>query len=154
MRSVSTFAIAGTAALLSLGCGDSPAEPPRLDLAGTWSGSGSDSQGAEVFTWVLTQAGATVSGPVTSLASDPKDGSCASCHKNKLGVLTGTISNGILTIAMSFPTGGDVPTPICSVTMNASTTAVTSKQIFANYSGGDSCEGPFTNGAFTMVKRP
>lgn len=153
MRSVSMLAIAGTTALLNSGCGNSPSEPARLQLAGTWNGAGSDAQGAENFTWIISQDGDSLSGPVATTASDPNDGSCASCHKNKLGILSGTISSGTLKLVMSFPTGGDVPTPICSVTMNATTSEVTGQRIVANYSGGDSCEGPFLNGAFTMVKK-
>jgi hypothetical protein len=53
---------------------------------------------------------------------------------------------------MLFPAGGDVPTPICSVTINATAADITRNRIAATYSGADSCEGPFTNGAFTMSR--
>lgn len=152
MKSEFVLAVAAAITLLSSGCGSTSAPAP-LNLSGQWSGNGSDSQGAETFTWVLTQTGTTVSGPVTTAAADPRDGSCASCHKNKLGVLSGTLNSGVLTLTMSFPTGGDVPTPICSVTMNVTTGNVSNSQIVANYSGGDSCEGPFVDGAFTMLKK-
>lgn len=153
MRSAFGRALAITVALLSAGCDKSPAEPAGLDLSGTWSGNGSDSQGAETFTWVVAQTGPNISGAVRTLPADPTDGSCASCHKNKFGTILGTLANGNLAVTMTFPTGGDVPTPICSVTMNAVATVVTSRQIVANYSGGDSCEGPFVDGAFTIVKK-
>jgi hypothetical protein len=153
MKSEFALAVAAAISLLSSGCGSSTSAPAPLNLSGQWAGSGSDSQGAETFTWVVTQTGTMVSGAVVSLAADPKDGSCASCHKNKLGVLSGTLNSGVLALTMSFPTGGDVPTPICSVTMNVTTGNVSGSQIVANYSGGDSCEGPFVDGAFTMAKK-
>jgi hypothetical protein len=155
MKSEFVLAVAAVTTLFSSGCGSSTSAsaPAPLNISGQWSGTGSDSQGAETFTWAVTQTGTILSGAVTSLAADPNDGSCASCHKNKLGVLSGTLNSGVLALTMSFPTGGDVPTPICSVTMNVTTANVSGSQIVANYSGGDSCEGPFVDGAFTMVKK-
>jgi hypothetical protein len=54
---------------------------------------------------------------------------------------------------MLFPAGGSVPTPICSVTMDATASGVTSDSISAAYSGSDSCEGAFA-GTFRMTRQP
>jgi hypothetical protein len=83
---------------------------------------------------------------------DVADGTCASCHKIKGGTLSGTISGAGLTVTMVFPTGGDVPTPICGVTFEATAAGITKDRIVATYSGVDSCEGPITDGAFTMTR--
>jgi len=120
-------------------------------LSGSWSGTGSDSQGAEEMTWVITQRGDTVSGSVSTQSVNPTDGSCASCHKNKSGTFSGTIADSVLRLTMYFPTGGDVPTPICSVTMVASVAGFTANRIASTYSGADTCEGPFTDGEFEML---
>jgi hypothetical protein len=152
MRIVSAIALFAIG-LLAEGCGNSLAAPRPKDVSGSWAGNGSDNQGAETFNLVLTQTDSEVNGTVTTMAVDPSDGSCASCHKNKIGVVSGSISGAALKVTMSFPTGGDVPTPICSVTMDVPAAFVTTGQIVANYSGGDSCEGPFVNGAFTLVKK-
>ena len=152
MRLVSCVALLAFG-LVAEGCDNSPAAPRPPDISGSWTGAGSDNQGAETFTLVLTQTDSALNGTVATTAADPADGSCASCHKNKVGVVSGTISRGALTVTMTFPTGGNVPTPICSVTMNASAASVTPQKIVANYSGGDSCEGPFVNGAFTIMKQ-
>src|SRR5262245_42717641 len=62
-----------------------PAVPtPSFALDGTWTGSGVDSGGATVVTWILAQSGASVSGTMTTRAVDPADGSCNSCHRNKV----------------------------------------------------------------------
>jgi len=157
MRFTGAFLVGILPAILCSNCHASPAAPtstpstPGGALAGEWSGTGSDSQGAEEMTWVLTQRGDTVSGSVSTQSTNPTDGSCASCHKNKSGTLSGTIADSVLRLTMYFPTGGDVPTPICSVTMVASAEGFTVDRIAAPYSGGDTCEGPFTDGAFEML---
>jgi hypothetical protein len=138
------------AATLAADCTMLPVAPTSLQLSGTWDGTGADAQGAEVISWVLMQTGNTVRGTVSTRAVDPADGSCASCHKNKTGTFTGTIVGSSLTLTMFFPTGGDVPTPICSVTMIATADGVTGSKIASTYSGADTCEGPFTDGTFTM----
>jgi hypothetical protein len=162
-----TSAAVFTATTISCGgAGGTPAATPAaptapslsLNLAGAWTGTGVDSGGATVVTWTLVQSGASVSGTVATRAVDPTDGSCNSCHRNKLGTLSGTISGAALTLSMDFAAGvsGD-PTPICS-----SAFAGTSPDIAASaarvmtvaYSGADSCEGPLANGALTMTRTP
>src|SRR5436309_3047635 len=69
-----------------------PPPAPQIGFAGTWTGTGADSQGATTVAWSLTQTGSTVSGTVTTQAVNPDDGSCNSCHRNKRGSVSGTIS--------------------------------------------------------------
>ena len=152
--------ILGTcAAVLSSTCGMPPVapivfKPPSVTVSGTWTGTGSDSQGPELMTWDLRQTGNVVTGMVITRAVDTTDGTCASCHKNKSGMVSGTISGTDLTLRMFFPSGGDVPTPMCSVTINATVPDATDKNIATNYSGEDTCEGPFVGGAFSMDHQP
>src|SRR5438093_8057181 len=62
-----------------------PGPAARTDLTGTWSGTGSDSFSAERVTWVLAQSGSNVTGTAEFAPVDPRDGSCASCHKLRKG---------------------------------------------------------------------
>src|SRR5262245_7552523 len=117
MRSVANAAGGVLAGWLLTACGSTPptmvnpiAPPPptaAVNLSGTWSGTGSDSFGPELVTWVLTQSGTSVSGTAALNAVDPADGSCGSCHKVKRGTLTGTLSGTSLSVTMKFPAGGD-----------------------------------------------
>jgi len=131
-----------------------PPPPAALNLSGTWTGTGSDSQGAETLSWVLTQVGDALSGSAATRPANAADGSCASCHKVKDGTMSATLSGTTLTLRMFFPTGGSVPTPICSVIMEATASGITSDAISASYSGSDSCEGAFAGGTFRMTRRP
>jgi len=149
--------------LLTCGCGSSPvapdvpprlSAPPPLNLTGTWSGRGSDPQGDHLITLTLAQSGDALSGAVITRNVEPSGTTCASCHKVKDGTFSGTLSGTALTLKMMFPTGGDVPTPICSVTIDATASSVTSGKFEATYTGEDSCEGPFTNGSVTMDRQP
>ena len=141
-------------------CGSSPAAPQptpspsptpsgTISLAGTWSGTGSDPHGPETLTWTLTQVGSTVSGPV-QMAPRFQDGSCGSCHKDKKGTVTGTLSGAALKLTLTFPAGGDVVTPMCAISFDAEASSVTATRISATYRGTDSCEDPFTGGTFEM----
>ncbi len=161
MRALVTVIVA-LAASLALGCRASPVAPspaagpaviPSTDLSGTWNGSGADAQGPESLSMTIAQTGTSVSGTVVAKAVNPADGSCASCHKNKIGTFTGTLSGTSLRLNLSFPAGSDAaPTPMCSVTI-AVTSAVSSNDTIAgSYTGADSCEGPFT-GTLT-ISRP
>jgi hypothetical protein len=131
-----------------------PAVPVSpADLSGHWSGSANDSQGPTAVTWVLTQSGANVSGTVHTTALNPDDGSCSSCHRNKSGTVTGTLNGSSLTLTMFFAAGGDGdPTPACSATLSVSSTSVSATNVVSAYSGSDTCEGAFTNGAMTMKR--
>lgn len=131
-----------------------PPSPRALDLTGTWNGNLSDPQGAATVTWTLTQAGQTLTGATITRPIDPNDGTCASCHKNKAGTFSGSLSGTTLTLTMSFAGGaaGEL-TPICSVTMTGTTSSVTDDSITGAYSGSDTCEGPFADGRITLTRQ-
>jgi hypothetical protein len=149
----------------ALACGGMPASPTPtpaapaptpaapLGLAGAWNGTGTDPQGAERMSWMLTQTGAAVSGTADLAPLNAADGSCASCHKFKAGTITGTLSGTTLNMTLVFPSGGDgVPTPMCTITFDAAASGVDGNRIAATYIGDDSCEGRFTGGTFAMTR--
>jgi hypothetical protein len=123
-----------------------------VNLTGTWAGTGNDAQGAETFTWTVTQSGDRLSGSAVLNSANPTDGSCGSCHKQKIGTLTGTLSNGALTLTLDFPTGGNDITPLCGLTMHASTSDVSAGRIATSYTGTTTCEGPITDGTLTVTR--
>jgi hypothetical protein len=114
-----------------------------------------DSQGATHVTWSLTQTGDSIAGTVETQAVDPADGSCGSCHRNKSGTFTGTMSGTTLTLKMFFAAGADGdPTPACAATLTGSASSGSSAdQLLATYSGSDSCEGAFENGMLSMTRQ-
>ena len=123
-------------------------------LAGTWTGTGVDSMGTIILTWGLIQTGASISGSVKMQAVDTA-GSCNSCHRNKSGTFSGTVSGTAVTLSMSFPTGAaDDPTPACSATLTATASSVAGDALAAAYSGVDSCEPPALNGTVVMTRNP
>lgn len=131
-----------------------PAGNTSLTLAGTWNGTGSDPQGDEQLTLTVTQSGTTLSGVADMKAKNAADGSCASCHKFKSGTLSGSVNGAALTMKLIFPSGGDgVPTPMCSISFDASAAGVTSDRIAATYTGDDSCEGSISGGTFTITRQ-
>jgi hypothetical protein len=121
-------------------------------LNGTWTGTGSDSFSPELVTWVINQSGATLTGTAEIKAVDPADGSCGSCHKVKKGTLTGTQSGSTVTIAMTFPAGGEVPAPICDADLNATGT-IANRRITATYTGSDTCEGVYSDGVIELTRQ-
>ena len=138
------------------GCGSSPAvptaSPSAANLTGTWTGTGTDAQGPETFTWTVTQIGDRLTGSVALDPADPSDGSCGSCHKRKTGTLAGTMSAGALTLTLDFPAGGTDLTPLCGITMHATTADITAGRIAASYTGTTTCEGPITDGTLTVTR--
>jgi hypothetical protein len=133
-----------------------PAPDPGLQtsFSGSWSGSASDSQGETTVTWSLTQTGDTVAGTVSTQAVNPNDGSCNSCHRNKSGSVTGTVSGSTVSLTMFFAAGVDGdPTPACSATLTGRASASGDRRIAGEYTGADTCEGPFVNGAFAMTRQ-
>jgi hypothetical protein len=147
--------------LPTAGCGSSattpasPTVPPAsstTNLTGTWTGTGNDAQGAETFMWSLTQTGDRVSGSATLDSADRNDGSCGSCHKQKTGTVAGTLSGGALTLTLEFPAGGSDITPLCGITMHASTADIAAGRIAATYTGTTTCEGPITDGTLTVTR--
>jgi len=150
---------------LASASGGSLAAAMTVSLAGTWRGTGVDSNantganGATIVTWTLAQADASVSGTVTTQSVDPPNTTCTSCHRNKTGTLSGTIAGTTLTLTMSFAAGNpagnpaDV-TPICSATLAGTASGITQSSLTAAYSGADSCEGPLLDGTLTMARQP
>jgi hypothetical protein len=113
-----------------------------------------DSQGATHVTWSLTQSGNSIAGTVKTQAVDPADGSCGSCHRNKSGTFTGTMSGAGLTLTMFFAAGADGdPTPACTATLAGSASSGAADHLLATYSGSDSCEGAFENGTLSMTRQ-
>ena len=160
MRTSIATLVGGMAAILCSGsCMTSPAAPAPapnspLTIGGTWTGTLSDSQGGATVTWTITQSGSALSGTAVTRPLDPGDGTCASCHKNKTGTLSGTLSGTTMALTMTFPGGTtDEPTPICSVTLNATAPGVADDVIAATYVGSDSCEGPVENGRVNVGRR-
>jgi hypothetical protein len=161
MKPISLITLALAASLAS--CGGSPAAPtgqtaavtpPVAAFTGTWSGTGNDSQGLTSVTWTLTQTGDSVSGTVKTQAVDPSDGSCNSCHRNKSGTVSGTISGSSVSLRLFFAAGidGD-PTPICSQTLDSTVSSAGDGRLSGTYSGADTCEGPLTSGALALDRR-
>ena len=142
------FAAAFVIALVA--CGASPTAPAPLNLSGNWIGTGSDAQGDVTFKWTLTQAGGTVAGTAVMDSATPNDGSCGSCHKQKTGSVTGTISGTLLTLRLDFPKGGTDITPLCGLTLAATLSDVTAGRIAGNYTGTTTCEGTITDGKLTV----
>jgi len=159
MRTAWLIASITALTVLAISCAGSPAAPAPtssrpIGFAGTWNGTGVDSQGATTVTWALTQTGGSVSGTVATQAVDPNDGSCNSCHRNKSGAVSGTISGQKLILTMFFAAGvsGD-PTPACSATVTGTASSTGEGTLAGEYSGADTCEGPFTNGTLTMARQ-
>lgn len=146
------------AAAFAVACGSvSPTAPvnPSLTLAGKWSGSGSDPQGAEQLALTVTQSGDALAGTADMKPLNAADGSCASCHKVKSGTLSGSTNGTTLTMKVIFPAGGNgVPTPMCTIAFDLSAAGVTSDRIAATYTGDDSCEGSFSGGTLTIARQP
>ena len=158
---VTAVALAGTLVAASLPACQSTSLAPTpsaqipsataSNISGMWNGTGSDSYSPELVTWVLTQSGTSVTGTVEFRPLDASDGSCASCHKAKKGTFSGTLSGSALSVAMNFPAGGDVPTPICVADLNGTAT-VGDRRITATYSGTDTCEGLFADGKIELSR--
>jgi hypothetical protein len=126
--------------------------PSIVNLTGTWRGTGTDPQGAETFEWLLTQNGDRLSGSAVMDSANRDDGSCGSCHKLKTGTLAGTLSGGVLTLTLDFPAGGADITPLCGITMNATTTDVAAGRIGAAYTGTTTCEGAIVGGTLAVMR--
>jgi hypothetical protein len=144
------------------GCGTSAAPnptsptnttpPTASNLTGRWTGSGTDPQGPENLTWAVTQSGTNLSGIASIVPGNTTDGSCGSCHKLKDGTLSGTMVGGALTLTLDFPEGGADLTPLCGITITATTSDVTDHRIAASYSGTTTCEGPIAGGSLVMTR--
>jgi hypothetical protein len=155
------FVALAALSLLDAGCGAAPAAPAppaataapaALDISGTWSGTGTDAQGGETFRWSVMQSGNRISGNVALAPADPNDGTCGSCHKQKSGTLSGMLNDGTLTLTLDFPSGGSDITPLCGITMTATTSDIAAGRISASYTGTTTCEGPISDGKLTVSR--
>ena len=143
--------VVGLVVALSAAIGGIVRAASTISLVGTWTGSGSDSLGAEGLTWVLTQSGNTVTGTARMTANN--DGSCASCHKSRAaGTFAGTITGNRLSFQLLFPAGNTAdPTPICDIVLSGTVADITRSPMAATYTGTDSCEPPLTGGTMQMT---
>jgi hypothetical protein len=57
-----------------------------------------------------------------------------------------------LTLTLDFPAGGTDITPLCGITMTATTTDVAAGRIAAAYTGTTTCEGPITDGTLVVMR--
>ena len=165
MKPVPTIIItAALAALASCGAGSGmpDAGSARNEPPPTFSGSGADSNlntnaagtgmATMVVEWRVTQAGANVSGTVTTRSTDAP-GTCASCHRSRTGTLSGTISGTSLAWTATFPADpAHDPTPSCGATLSGTIDDITADSVSGLYSGADTCEGQYSKGSLTMAR--
>ena len=138
--------------LLSV-CGE-PSAPRPLDLTGSWSGPGTDRLGPETISLTITQNGNTLWGTAAIRPENPDDGSCVSCHKNKIGSVGGTAYGATIRLTMFFAAGasGD-PTPICSITLVGEKGTAGASAIALPYTATDPCEGTM-DGTISLTRKP
>lgn len=145
------LAIGLTLAGATWSCRGGATVPRQLDVTGKWAGTETDRLGPGVLTWNLKQDGTVVWGTVSLQPVDSTDGTCASCHKFKVGSVEGTMSGTTLQIQMFFPSGGADRTPICSITLSSMAPMVSATEIAGTYGGSDPCEGTF-DGTLSMTR--
>jgi hypothetical protein len=169
MKPVLAFGVAAALAAFVISCGAGSGMPDASSAGGageppTFTGTGVDSNpntgaagtgiGTTVVSWKVTQAGASVSGTVTTESTDAP-GTCASCHRTRTGTLSGTISGTTLNWTASFPADpARDPTPSCGATLTGTIADITADSVSGTYSGQDVCEGQYTNGTLTMARVP
>ncbi|HEY6212439.1 MAG TPA: hypothetical protein VIW45_09150 [Vicinamibacterales bacterium] len=120
-------------------------------IAGTWTGTATDSTGPGTVTWTITQNGSAFTGTVTLADS-------GTSAKGR-GTVSGTINGSSISFTMTIPAGGFDP-PFASCTANISGTALAiapsdgapPTSIAATYSGSGSCSGAINGGQFTLTK--
>lgn len=107
------------ALLLVAGCSNDsttmPTTPAPLNLTGTWNGTVTFENVASRMTWVLTQSGAAVTGPVTVALPS------GTVLLN--GTLTGTLTGTSLDYAIAVNTGGIPQQPSCVGQLKGTMTA-------------------------------
>ena len=154
MTTSSIVVVIATIGLALAACGSSPSGPSVAALSGSWTGPGSNSLGRHTLSLKITQNGSALSGTAATKAVDAADGSCSSCHMNKMGTLTGTINGSTVALDIVFPSGNAAePTPICSATLTLTATLITPSQLAGPYTGGDTCEGAWTSATVTLNKQ-
>jgi hypothetical protein len=170
MKPVLAFGAAAVLAAILISCGGGTGMPDANsmsssgELAPTFTGTGVDTNantgggvggvGTTIVSWRVAQAGANVSGTVTTQSTDAP-GTCASCHRSRTGALSGTITGTALHWTATFPADpAKDPTPICAATLSGTITDITADSVSGTYSGADTCEGQYTNGTLTMARTP
>jgi|SRR5579862_2276500 len=114
-----------------------------LNVAGTWTGTGSDSNGSRQFTSVaLTQTGGTVSGTFNAVTAGVPIS----------GTFSGTVGSSGATL--SFSMSGSTNTGGGSCTLSFSGVGQVNNITFtAQYAANSSCVGDITNGQMTLTKQ-
>jgi len=152
-RYTGRLTIAVLALALTGACGSSGANTPTtptptgtsVNIVGTWGGTATDSTGAGVMTWQLSQADTSISGSVTM--TDTATGI------NGRGSITGTLSAGAIRFSITVPAGGfDSPFASCSATVSGDGQA-SSSSLTGTYAGTNSCAGSIGSGSFTLNKQ-
>ena len=115
-----------------------------MNLAGTWSGSASDSSGPGQMKWQLTQADTSFSGTVTM--TDASTGVTGG------GSVSGTVSGSSINFSISVPAGG-FDSPYASCTAELSGDGQITASITATFAGSNSCTGAITSGQLTLNKQ-
>lgn len=150
---VASFVVTAVlASALAVGCNrgtsgspTQPSPPSPANVAGTWSGSASDSTGSGQMTWTLTQAGSTMTGAVTLVD--------AASAVRGAGTISGDISGADLTFTLKIPAGGfDRPLATCATTATG-TAAASANSITGSYTGTNTCSGAIGAGHFTLNKQ-
>jgi hypothetical protein len=121
-----------------------------LNLAGTWTGSASDSSGGGTMTWTLQQNGGSLSGTVTANATDP-----GGLPVTGRGTVTGAVSGSAFTFALTIPNGGFDGAFTACTTSTSGTGTATSITLTGTYSGTTTCNANQTiaTGQFTLNKQ-
>jgi hypothetical protein len=170
MKSARLVISATTLATLAIWGGTRPiAQAPPVDLTGSWYGTASDffvrngtPDGMRVR-WVLMQTGTTVSGTATTTGLHPDDGMCSSCHRAKVGTVSGTIVGSTLSLTMNFPGNNGDPrenTQLCAALFTGTAATIADNGFTVSYTGSDSCENKegttiaFENGTLAVARDP
>jgi hypothetical protein len=153
-------------ALFATGCGSSSNSPTApsgtasaQSVAGTWSGTSTDTAGKEGMTWTVTQSGNSFTGSM-GLRDDNRG-------MMGTGTMRGTLSGHAVTFHMDVPNGGfGGMMSSCSMAMDGQATISddghTMTGTYAGTMGGmmaggmmngaQSCGGPMNDGHFTLTR--
>jgi hypothetical protein len=148
-------------------CGGGPSSPAAptpttpssslTSLAGTWTGTSSDTSGSDAMSWTLAQNNNAMSG--TMSISDTKRSMMGN------GSMQGTVNGSAMTFHMSVPSGGfSGMMSTCAMSVDGQATVSSDGHTMTGtYSGsmsgmmsggmmGQSCGSAMTGGAFTLTR--